>query len=65
MARAINRILNPISTARAMAQSSGFKHFKTDFADRGTRFAIGALGHQTTRAVGNNIQRIPTRFTSN
>jgi len=65
MPRAINAILNPMSTARRMAQSSGFKHFKTDFADRGTRFAIGALGHQTTKAVGSNIQRIPTRFTSN
>jgi len=44
MSRAINAITRPISTARAMAKSAEFGKFKGNFADRGTRFAVGALG---------------------
>jgi hypothetical protein len=44
MARAINAITRPISTARAMARGAELGKFKGNMADRGTRYAIGALG---------------------
>lgn len=44
MARAITAIMRPMSTARSMAKSAQFGKFKGNLADRGTRYAVGALG---------------------
>lgn len=44
MARAINAITRPISSARSAMKSAQFGKFKGNMADRGTRYALGALG---------------------
>lgn len=61
MARAINAITRPISTARAMARGAEFGKFKGNMADRGARYAIGALGGTAGLAKTKRIYR---RFNS-
>lgn len=57
MAKAINAITNPISSARAAMKSVQFGKFKGNMADRGTRYAIGALGGTAGLSKTKRIHR--------
>ncbi len=57
MARAINAITRPISSARAAMKGANLGKFRGNMADRGTRYAVGALGGTAGLAKTKRIYR--------